>query len=85
MTIETVYLVEDHQSDSNRYWAHVYLSAARAKAGVEYWYQRSGVGRLRWEDGSFGVMIAYVDNHDTADRAYAIIPLRVHRDDQPEE
>jgi hypothetical protein len=37
MTIETVYLVEDHHSDSMRYWAHVYLSAEKAKAGVEYW------------------------------------------------
>jgi len=35
MTIETVYLVEDHTRGSNRaYWAHVYLSTQKARLAL---------------------------------------------------
>jgi hypothetical protein len=84
MTIETVYLVEDHTKGSDRtYWAHVYLSAGKAKAGVEHWAERGGVGRLRWEEGSFGVLMAYPEANDT-DCIYTVVPLGVHQDHQPE-
>lgn len=61
MRTETVFLVEDHHETAGSnwgYWAHVYLGIEKAKAGVEHWAQRGGVGRLRWEDGPFGIMIA---------------------------
>jgi hypothetical protein len=84
MTIETVYLVEDHTRGSNRaYWAHVYLSTQKAKAGVKHWARRGGVSRLRWEEGSFDVLIAYSEANDT-DCVYTVVPLRVHQDHQPE-
>ncbi|MGH3469298.1 MAG: hypothetical protein ACRDQF_16370 [Thermocrispum sp.] len=48
-----VYLVEDHTDPEpttyTRYFAHVYLSRDKAKAGVEHWAQRGGHGAVRWE------------------------------------
>jgi len=86
MTIQTVYLVEDHArgQDTNSYWAKVYLSERKAREGVEYWAPRRGIRSLRWEDGSFGVMIAYPADDDDVMPAYKIVPLDVHQDSQPE-
>jgi hypothetical protein len=33
-----------------RYWAHVYLSRDRAKAGVKLYAQRGGHGTVRWQE-----------------------------------
>lgn len=56
MTIDTVFIVEpapaDGQDQGTR-WAHVYLSMAKAKAGVAYWAARDGHATLRWEDNTY--------------------------------
>jgi hypothetical protein len=83
MTIEAVYLVEASSSKGER-WADVYLSAEKAKVGIEHWAQRCGVGRLRWEDDSSGVMTAYSEGGDTIEWVYKVVPLDVHRDAQSE-
>jgi hypothetical protein len=51
-----VYLVEDHTDQEPKshtaYWAHVYLSLDKAKAGVEDFSDRGGHGAVRWEKHS---------------------------------
>lgn len=82
-----VYLVEDHTDPEPKshtvYFAHVYLSRDKAKAGVEHWAQRGGHGAVRWKEHS-PVSYAYSANGTRTTELYRIVPLRVHRDDQPE-
>lgn len=82
-----VYLVEDHTDPEptthTKYWAHVYLSHDKAKAGVEVYAERGGHGALRWEEHS-PASYAYPANGARTRQLYRIVPLRVHRDDQPE-
>lgn len=48
-----VYLVEDHTDPEptthTRYWAHVHLSADKAKADVEEFAARGGHGSVCWD------------------------------------
>jgi hypothetical protein len=83
----TVHLVEIHTDPEpaphTRYFAHVYLSPAKAKAGVEHWARRGGHGELRWEDRG-GLLYAFPAAGDDTRELYRVVPLRVHGDDQPE-
>lgn len=82
-----VYLVEDDSDRDNapytRYWAHVYLSLDKAKAGVETYAERGGHGPVRWVDRG-GVHYAYPAGDDAAAELYKVVPLGVRTDDQPE-
>jgi len=84
MTLDTVFLVEDHTKNirsENAYWARAYVSIEKAQRGVEFWAERGSRGKVRWDE-SGGACIAYVGDEG---EHYTIVPLRVHADDQPEE
>ncbi len=34
-------------------WAHVYLSMAKAKAGVAHWAAKAGHANLHWQDNTY--------------------------------
>jgi hypothetical protein len=82
-----VYLIEDNtdpEPDPNvRYFAHVYLSRDKAKAGVEYWANRGGHGLVRWQEHA-PVSYAFPSEGPRQSELYRVVPLRVHPDDQPE-
>lgn len=82
-----VYLVEDHtdpeMAPCTKYFAHVYLSCDKAKAGVEQWAKRGGHGSVRWQEHT---PVSYANPHGGAEQRelYRVVPLRVHPDYQPE-
>lgn len=82
-----VYLVEDHTDPEpttyTKYFAHVYRSRDKAKAGVEHWSERGGHGSVRWEEHA-PVSHAYPADGTRQSELYKVVPLRVHPNDQPE-
>lgn len=79
--------VEDNTDENpksyTRYFAHVYLSRAKARAGVEHWAERGGHGTVRWEEHE-PASYAYAAGGQRTTELYRIVPLRVHLDDEPE-
>ena len=82
-----VYLVEDHTDPDpathTKYFAHVYLSREKAKAGVQHWALRGGHGAVHWQEHA-EVSYAYPAGGTRQRELYKVIPLRVHPDNQPE-
>lgn len=87
MTVPSdVYLVEIHTDDEpathTKYYAHVYVSPDKAKAGVEHWARLGGHGPLRWQERS-SCWYAYAADGSRPDRElYKVVPLRVQYDDE---
>lgn len=80
-----VYLVEDHTDPEPRsytsYWAHVYLSRERARAGVELFAERGGHGAVRWKEHS---PVSYAYSATDNRQLYRVVPLTVRQDNDPE-
>jgi len=66
-----------------KYFAHVYLSREKAKAGVEHWAECGGHGAVRWQEHG-PVSYAYPAVGPRTKELYKVVPLRVHADHQPE-
>lgn len=87
-TPNVVYLVEidtdDEPATHTKYFAHVYLSPEKAKAGVEHWAERGGHGAVRWEEHSPSWYAFAADGSRPHRELYRVVPLRVHGDNDPE-
>lgn len=78
-TPDVVFLVEDFNINKDgrmTYWAKVYVSEAKARAGVEYWAAAQKKGPLTWTESH-----AYWDDNS---HAYAVVPLAVFQDSDVE-
>jgi len=84
---DIVYLAEDHTdlepANHTRYFAKVYLSRGKARAGVEHWARRGGHGEVRWEDHA-PASYAYAADGSRSGELYRVVALSVHPDNQPE-
>ncbi|MFI6816011.1 hypothetical protein ACIBG7_26645 [Nonomuraea sp. NPDC050328] len=80
-----VYLVEDQTAAEPKahihYWAHVYVSVQRARAGVEHFAERGGHGPLRWKCHS---SVSYAYSVADGRELYRVVPLHVRLDKHPE-
>lgn len=85
VTLNTVYLVEEHSGASGdmAYWMTVFLSADQAKDAVESRAMRRGAPRLRWEGGR--QVLTGKPTPGSGGPTYTILPLSVHRSDLYEE
>jgi hypothetical protein len=81
MTVDTVFIIENGPGSGQRgRWAHVYLSMAKAKAGVAHWAAKAGHANLRWQDNTY-TQTATGDSGELLD---TIVHTAVRQDSDPE-
>ncbi len=81
MTVDIVFIVENGPgSGQSGRWAHVYLSMAKAKAGVAHWAAKAGHGRLHWQDNTY----TQTATNDSGELLYTIVHTEVRQDSDPE-
>ena len=81
MTVDTVFIVENGPgSGQGGRWAHVYLSMAKAKAGVAHWAAKAGHASLRWQDNTY----TQTATGDSGELLYTIVHTAVRQDSDPE-
>jgi hypothetical protein len=80
MSVDVVFIVEPASEDgSDRRWAHVYLSMAKAKADVAYWAAKAGQTNLRWNDETY----CQTASSESGEVLYTIVHTAVRHDHEP--
>jgi len=81
MTVDTVFIVENGPgSGQSGRWAHVYLSMAKAKAGVAHWAAKAGHADIHWQDNTY----TQAARSDSGELLYTIVHTEVRQDRDPE-